>query len=89
MIRASGLAILRDPSVARAACATDEGTPRATGGMQPRFVMRWQDADLSRLPAALSERIATGRYHQADVGSCSTQGQAGSFTAYRVAVVLY
>ena len=32
LIRVSGVAILRDPSVARAACATDEGMPRAESG---------------------------------------------------------
>src|SRR5580700_4733657 len=53
LIRASGLGILSDPSVARAACATDEGMPRASGGMQPRFIMRWQDAELTRLPPQL------------------------------------
>ena len=65
LIRVSGVAILRDPSVARAACATDEGMPRAEGGRWPRFVMRWQDADLTQLPQALAERLASGKYRQA------------------------
>jgi hypothetical protein len=33
--------------------------------------------------------MASGKYHQASVGSCSAQGQEGSFTAYRIAVLLY
>jgi uncharacterized protein YkwD len=89
LIRVSGVAILRDPSLARAACAMDEGMPRAAGGPMPRFVMRWQDADLSQLPQALTDRIASGNYRQAAVGSCPAQISGESFTAYRVAVLLY
>lgn len=89
LIRASGVGILSDPSVARAACTTNEGMPGASGGMQPHFIMRWQDADLTRLPPQLADRLATGRYHQAAVGSCPAQLAEGSFTAYRLAVILY
>jgi hypothetical protein len=89
LLRTSGVAILRDPSVARTACATDEGMPRSEGGPMARFVMRWQDADLTQLPQALAERLASGKYRQAAVGSCPAQVAGGSFTAYRVAVLLY
>ena len=89
LIRVSGVAILSDPTLARAACATDEGMPRSAGGPMPRFVMRWQDADLSALPQALVDKLASGNYRQAAVGSCPAQDLEGSFTAYRVAVLLY
>jgi hypothetical protein len=51
--------------------------------------MRWQDADLTLLPQALLDRLATGKYRQAAVGSCPAQGLEGTFTAYRLAVLLY
>jgi len=89
LIRASGVAILGDPSVARAACAGDSGMPRTAGGAMPRFIMRWQDADLTRLPQALKEKLASGNYRQAAVGSCPAQIDEGAFTAYRVVVLLY
>jgi hypothetical protein len=44
---------------------------------------------LTELPQALAERLATGKYHQAAVGSCSPQSQEGAFTAYRTAVLPY
>src|SRR5208282_1260973 len=50
LIHASGVAILADPSVARSACTSDAGMPR--GVAMPGFLMRWQDADLTRLPQA-------------------------------------
>jgi hypothetical protein len=89
LIRVSGVAILRDPSLARQACATDEGMPRTEGGEMPRFVMRWQAGDLTQLPQALVDRLASGNYRQAAVGSCPAQVREGAFSAYRVAVMLY
>ena len=89
LIRVSGVAILRDPTLAREACATDEGVPRSAGGPPVRFVMRWQEADLTRLPQALVDHLASGKYRQASVGSCPAQIAERSFSAYRVAVLLY
>jgi len=90
LLRATGVGILSDPSVARAACTADEGMPRAAaGGMPPRFIMRWQDAELTRLPPELASRLASGKYRQAAVGNCPAQNAEGAFTAYRVAVILY
>jgi uncharacterized protein YkwD len=90
LIRVSGVKVFPDPSVARAGCATDSGMPRAgAGGPQARFIMRWQDSDLSRLPPALTARLASGNYRSAAVGSCPAQNVEGAFTAYRVAVLLY
>jgi len=88
LMRPSGVTILADHAAARMACATDEGWPRNAGPV-PGFIMRWQDADLSRLPQALVDKLASGRYVQAAVGSCPAQVTEGSFSAYRVAVLLY
>ena len=52
-------------------------------GRMPRFIMRWQGADLTRLPQALVEKLASGKYRQAAVGSCPAQVAEGAFTAYR------
>jgi hypothetical protein len=89
LLQSSGVGVLRDAALARTACATKDGIPHAASGPQPRFVMRWLNADLNQLPQALVERLATGKYHQAAVGSCSPQSQEGAFTAYRMAVLLY
>jgi Cysteine-rich secretory protein family len=89
LIRQSGISIFADPSLARAACATNEGVPHSANSQQPGFVMRWQGSDLTRLPPALVSRMDTKRYHRAEVGSCPAQGLDGSFTAYRVAVLLF
>jgi hypothetical protein len=51
--------------------------------------MRWQSADLDRLPQQLVDRLSSGNYHQASVGSCPAQGRQNSFSAYRLAVLLY
>jgi uncharacterized protein YkwD len=89
LLQARGVNVLDDAMAARGACVMNRGLPSLKSGPQPRFVMRWQDADLSHLPQVLLDRLATGRFRQAAVGSCSPQGQEGAFTAYRVAVLLY
>ncbi len=92
LIRVSGVSILGDRSLARAACAADSGMPRAPAGApQPRFIMRFQDSDLDRLPQALADRLSSGSYRSASIGSCPAQSSEGegAFTTYRVAVLLY
>lgn len=89
LIRVSGVAVLDHHELARQACAVNEGVPHASGGMTPRFVMRWQAGDLTRLPPVLVQKLASGSYHAASVGSCAAQTGETSFSAYRVAVLLY
>jgi hypothetical protein len=89
LLRANGASISQNNAQARAACKTSQGIPPSTDGRTAGFVMRWQSADLSRLPEALTERLASGRYHQASIGSCPAQDLEGNFTAYRIAVLLY
>jgi len=86
LIRDRGVTVIADSTNARAACAQDKGF---TGIAQPGFIMRWQGADLTQLPRPLLDRLASGRYRKAAVGSCPTGSVEGSFTAYRLAVLLY
>ncbi len=89
MIAASGMKAEGNSVAARQACTTDHGMPQDRGREQPGFVMRWQDTDLKLLPDALKERMRSGKYHRAGVGSCPARGAEGTFTLYRVAVILY
>lgn len=86
MLRAKGLAIVKDPALARAYCAS---STRFNGPDPPSFLMRWQNPDVTQLPTSLVERIGSGGYRQAAVGSCPAQDVDGGFTVYRVAVFLY
>jgi len=89
LIQVSGVTVLEDASVARAACALDRGLPANKSNLEPQFVMRWQDADLTHLPQALVDRLSSGQFHQAAVGSCAPHEVEGAFTMHRVAVLLY
>ena len=60
LIRPSGVALLRDPAVARQACAMDSGFPQS-GGATPRFIMRWQSGDLNELPQRLAQKLKSGQ----------------------------
>lgn len=71
---------------ARQTCEMEHGS---AGGSQPRFIMRWEGSELSRLPQVLEQKIATGQYHKAVVGACDSGKPGQGFTTYKVAVMLY
>jgi uncharacterized protein YkwD len=88
LVQATGVAAHGSSVGARLACAQDHGLPVSVDNRRPEFIMRWQDAELSHLPEALLDRIATGKYREAAVGSCASQSADGTFTVYRIAVLL-
>jgi hypothetical protein len=89
MVQSGGVEIQHDVKAAREACKTDDGVPGSDSRGRIRFIMRWQDSELSRLPGELTKELASGRFSRAEVGSCPAQGEQGWFTAYRIAVLLY
>jgi uncharacterized protein YkwD len=88
LVRVSGVSILADPTLARAACVSDDDLRRSRGA-RPEWMIRWQNTDLSELPQDLVKQLASGNYRTAAIGSCPAQGDGGGFTSYRVAVLLY
>lgn len=89
LIRMSGIRVLKDPHDARLACAMNSGLPHGLKSGEPGFVMRWQGADLGHLPQPLVDRLGSGQYHAADIGSCPSQSVQQDFASYRIAVLLY
>lgn len=81
----SSIAILPTTEDARKTCAMDSGY---AGERQPWFIMRYTAADLNSLPSALQQKLASGRYHEAEVGACQAES-TNNFTAYSIAVMLY
>jgi hypothetical protein len=71
---------------ARQTCEMPHGS---AGGSSPRFVMRWEGSDLSRLPNVLIGKLHSGQFQSAAVGVCDSAHPAQGFTTYRVAVLLY
>jgi uncharacterized protein YkwD len=88
LLQAKGIAAHGRSAGARQACAQESGMPAALDGRRPEFIMRWQDSSLDRLPDALLARIASGRYHDAVVASCTEESADKTFTVYRMAVLL-
>ena len=58
------------------------------GSRQPWFTVRYTAADLTRLPSMLQQKLASGKYSEAEVGACAAQ-DTQNFSAYSVAVMLY
>jgi uncharacterized protein YkwD len=88
LLRASGVSILADPTLARSVCAGD-ADPLRSSSARPAWMIRWQNSDLSRLPQSLVTQLALRKYRNAAIGSCPAQDDGGAFTSYRVAVLLY
>lgn len=86
LLRARGVMVSRDTSDARTYCRL---AGRYQGSDPPRFLMRWQNGNLTKLPAELLEQLAAGSYHRGAIGSCPSQDVNPAFTVYRVAVLLY
>jgi uncharacterized protein YkwD len=88
LVAQPGLSVIENSdniSAARQTCAMSTGY---AGERKPWFVMRFTSDSVGLLPSELKTRIASGRYHQAVVGACST-GANGPFAAYNIAVLLY
>ena len=81
-----GLHTAGDVNAARQTCAMDHGS---AGTARPKFIMRWEGSDLSRLPDVLEEQISTGKFRSATVGACNTGNEGPGFTTYHVAVLLF
>jgi uncharacterized protein YkwD len=69
---------------ARKTCEMDHGVP----GSRAAMVVRYEAADLSRLPENLEKEIQSGSYHTAAVGACDPVAGKGSMR-FRVAVLLF
>lgn len=93
VLKDKGMTLLPDATAARAYCAQEGNSDKsAPDQMKPRFLMRWQSADITNLPPQLAQQLASGVFKQASVGACAPQGDAGGgpvFSGYRVAVLLY
>lgn len=94
VLEGKGMKLVSDASGARQYCAQEGNAAGNLGsGMQPRFLMKWQSADITNLPPELQKRIASGVFHEAAVGACDAKAGGGggtpTFSGYRVAVFLY
>jgi len=93
VVASLGVKVLPDGSEARQYCALEGSSDKTTGsGPRPRFLMRWQSADITTLPPQLAQALASKQYWDATVGACEPQGGGAGkpvFSGYRVAVLLY
>lgn len=70
---------------AQQACESDSGVP---DGVAAKAVIRFQTPDISQLPPQVADKIKTAGLQKAAVATCKPT-QTGSFTMYRVAILLY
>ena len=81
----SSVSVLPSSEDARRTCTMETGY---AGSRMPWFIMRYTAADLTRLPEPLRQKLASGKYHRAEVGACKATG-TNNFSAYSIAVMLF
>jgi hypothetical protein len=86
LLREQGMQNATATTDARQTCEMEHGS---AGGTRPRFIMRWEGSDLSRLPDVLESKLRGGQYRSAAVGVCGGAHPGQGFTTYKVAVLLY
>jgi uncharacterized protein YkwD len=85
IIAQSGMYVAETTLEARQTCTMSTGY---AGSRQPWYIMRYTAGNLDQIPSQLRNKLASGKYHQAVVGACSTTRNS-PFTAYNIAVLLY
>ena len=83
-IAARGIRAASSTPDARKTCQLDRGW----AGSRPASVLRYETADLSRLPEDIDNKVDSGKYHSAAVGACEASG-GGDFARFRIAILLY
>jgi Cysteine-rich secretory protein family len=81
---AHGLNAVSSTADARKTCELDRGW----AGQKPATVLRYETADLKRLPDEIEPKVASGKYRAAAVGACDAAGSSG-FSRFRIAILLY
>jgi uncharacterized protein YkwD len=84
LLAARGLQATTGADEARKTCGMDRGWV----GARPGLVVRYEAADLSRLPDDLEQRLRVGQFHMAVVGACEAESGSG-FIQFRIAVLLF
>ena len=83
-LEALGVHVADASGDARKTCAMDRGW----AGQRPGAVLRYETSTLSNLPDDIEQKLRAGKFHAAAVGACEATG-SGTFTRFRVAIVLY
>jgi hypothetical protein len=82
-IAARGFHAVNSTADARKTCAE-----RGWAGQKPAAVLRYETADIARLPDDVAQKLDSGRYHSAAVGACAAGG-SHDFARFRIAILLF
>jgi hypothetical protein len=79
-----GLQNVSSTPAARKTCELEH----AVASQPPATVLRYETADLSRLPDDVDQKVSAGKNYSAAVGACEI-ADSDTFTRYRVAILLF
>jgi len=84
MLTAQGFHLSNATDSARKTCETDAGL----AGTSAKSMIRFEVADLNKLPEEIERKIRSGASGKVAVGACHANGAPG-FTRYRIAVLFF
>ena len=84
LLQAQGFPPAPSNEDARKTCAMSQGQAG-----NPKLVIQWDGADISRLPDVLLQHLDKTKYTSAAVGACPGRQTGQPFTTYHIAVLLY
>jgi len=85
LLVARGLRIVRTAGDVRKTCSLDRGI---VPGDRPKYIFRYETAEIRELPKELVAELHKGSYRSAAVGACAANGEGG-FTGFRLAILLF
>jgi hypothetical protein len=84
LLTAQGFRLANVTDGARKTCESDSGL----AGTSAKSMVRFEAADLTKLPKELERKVKSASYTKVAVGACRATGQTG-FTRYRIAVLFF
>jgi uncharacterized protein YkwD len=85
ILAARGLQVTSGSGDARKTCVSDGNT---WAGPRPGLMIKYETPDVNQLPGQIDQKIQSGKFRAAAVGACPAT-QSGSFTHFRIAILLY
>ena len=85
LLAAQGLRVSSEREKARKLCSDESG---ATGD-RAMLILRYEAADISKLPEPVEQEIRSSKFRQAAVGACQARESAAGIARFRITVLLF
>jgi cysteine-rich secretory family protein len=85
LLVAKGLRVSREREKARKLCSDESGPT----GDRAMLILRYEAADIGKLPEPVEREIRNSKFQQAAVGACQPKDSAAGIARFRITVLLF